>query len=316
VAFFKWFGRGPTLGLQTIATDMWEPFLRVIAERVPWAINVLNRYHITANVNKAVDKVRAEEARALDRMVDEDDGAAEAALDLAEIGEQRGDLGGDVLVDAVEPHEGVEDDEPRPQGFDLGGEVRGVGLDVEAHDRVDDLVDVEAIPRDLCRGADPLQAPAHDVGRILGGVQQYGCRPRDARSGPLKQRVDVALVEQLAADGLAGAALEQDVVGDDDGGAAVDLEQRFDVLDEVELLVGRAGPEVLALVADLLALGLAGLGDDEDARLAAERRGAPALQAADGQASDEERLARAGVAAGVRADVPAYARVGVARGPE
>jgi len=59
--------RGPTLGLQTIATDMWEPFLRVIAERVPWAINVLNRYHITANVNKAVDKVRAEEAPALAR---------------------------------------------------------------------------------------------------------------------------------------------------------------------------------------------------------------------------------------------------------
>lgn len=66
-AFFKWFGRGPTLGLQTIASDMWEPFLRVIAERVPWAINVLDRFHITANVNKAVDKVRAEEARALAR---------------------------------------------------------------------------------------------------------------------------------------------------------------------------------------------------------------------------------------------------------
>lgn len=28
---------------------------------------MLDRYHITANVNKAVDKVRAEEARALDR---------------------------------------------------------------------------------------------------------------------------------------------------------------------------------------------------------------------------------------------------------
>jgi hypothetical protein len=36
--------------------------------------------------------------------------------------------------------------------------------------------------------------------------------------------VDVALVEELAADGLAGAALEEDVVGDDDGGAAVDLQ--------------------------------------------------------------------------------------------
>jgi transposase len=66
-AFFKWFGRGRTKGLQAIASDMWEPYLRVIAKRVPWAINVLDRFHITANVNKAVDKVRAEEARALAR---------------------------------------------------------------------------------------------------------------------------------------------------------------------------------------------------------------------------------------------------------
>ena len=64
VAFFKWFGRGPASKLQAVATDMWQPFLNVIAERVPWALNVLDRFHITANVNKAVDKVRAEEARA------------------------------------------------------------------------------------------------------------------------------------------------------------------------------------------------------------------------------------------------------------
>jgi hypothetical protein len=60
--------------------------------------------------------------------------------------------------------------------------------------------------------------------------------------------VDVALVEQLAAHGLAGPALEQHVVGDDDGGAAVDLEQRLDVLDEVELLVRGGDPEVRAVI--------------------------------------------------------------------
>jgi hypothetical protein len=57
---------------------------------------------------------------ALAGVVDERDGAAEAALQLAQVGEQRGDLGGGVLVDAVQPHEGVEDDEARPQAFDLG----------------------------------------------------------------------------------------------------------------------------------------------------------------------------------------------------
>lgn len=34
--------------------------------------------------------------------------------------EQRRDLGGGVLVDAVQADEGVEDDEARPQAFDLG----------------------------------------------------------------------------------------------------------------------------------------------------------------------------------------------------
>jgi len=49
--------------------------------------------------------------------------------------------------------------------------------------------------------------------------------------------MDVAIVEEAFANGLAGAALEEHVVGQDDGGAAVDLEEAADVLEEVELLV-------------------------------------------------------------------------------
>jgi hypothetical protein len=61
------------------------------------------------------------------------------------------------------------------------------------------------------------------------------------------QGVNVALVQELAADGFAGAAFEQDVVGYDHGGAAVLPEQGFDVLDKVELFVRGSGPEVTAL---------------------------------------------------------------------
>jgi hypothetical protein len=74
-----------------------------------------------------------------------------------------------------------------------------------------------------------LAVEEEDVGLDALGVEDAG--------GQAQEGVDVALGEQLAADGLAGAALEEDVVGDDDGGAAVDLEERLDVLDEVELLV-------------------------------------------------------------------------------
>ncbi|MFE2279995.1 hypothetical protein ACFXAE_22720 [Streptomyces sp. NPDC059454] len=60
--------------------------------------------------------------------------------------------------------------------------------------------------------------------------------------------MDVVLLQQAPTDGLTRAAFEEDVVRDDDRSPAVDLQQRGDVLDEVELLVGRGDPEVTALV--------------------------------------------------------------------
>ncbi len=58
--------------------------------------------------------------------------------------------------------------------------------------------------------------------------------------GQAEQCVDVALRQQVLADGLSGSALEEDVVGDDDRTAAAHLHQGFDVLDEIELFVLRA----------------------------------------------------------------------------
>src|SRR5699024_10584042 len=63
--------------------------------------------------------------------------------------------------------------------------------------------------------------------------------------GQAQHRVQVELLEQSAADGLACAALEEHVVWDDHGGPAMYLQQRSDVLEEVELLVGDGDPEVL-----------------------------------------------------------------------
>src|SRR5271154_423688 len=46
-------------------------------------------------------------------VVDDEHGDIVGALQLAEVAEERGDLPGVVLVDAVQSHEGVEDEEPR-----------------------------------------------------------------------------------------------------------------------------------------------------------------------------------------------------------
>jgi transposase len=49
-------------GLQFVCSDMWRPYLNVIAARVGHALHVLDRFHITMHLNQAVDKVRRAES--------------------------------------------------------------------------------------------------------------------------------------------------------------------------------------------------------------------------------------------------------------
>ncbi|MGK0230013.1 MAG: transposase [Gammaproteobacteria bacterium] len=42
---------------------MWKPSLKVIKKKAVNAINILDRYHVMALMSKAIDKVRAEEAK-------------------------------------------------------------------------------------------------------------------------------------------------------------------------------------------------------------------------------------------------------------
>jgi len=49
-------------GIQFVASDMWKPYLKVIAEQIPAAVHVLDRFHIMRNMNLAIDEVRRTEA--------------------------------------------------------------------------------------------------------------------------------------------------------------------------------------------------------------------------------------------------------------
>ena len=62
---FEDLGKDFVAGLRYICSDMWQPYLSVIAAQASQAVHVLDRFHIMANLNKAIDKVRAEEARRL-----------------------------------------------------------------------------------------------------------------------------------------------------------------------------------------------------------------------------------------------------------
>jgi transposase len=63
--FFVWFGKERSALIEFICTDMWKPYLNVIAQYAPNALNILDRFHIAAKMNKALDEVRAKETRAL-----------------------------------------------------------------------------------------------------------------------------------------------------------------------------------------------------------------------------------------------------------
>jgi transposase len=65
LSFFRWLGKERTAELRFVCSDMWKPYLRVVAKKAGAACHVLDRFHIMAHLSKAIDEVRAQEARDL-----------------------------------------------------------------------------------------------------------------------------------------------------------------------------------------------------------------------------------------------------------
>ena len=63
--FFNWFGEDRSLQLKFVCSDMWKPYLKLIAGRATNALNILDRFHVSQKLNKAIDEVRALETKAL-----------------------------------------------------------------------------------------------------------------------------------------------------------------------------------------------------------------------------------------------------------
>jgi transposase len=63
--FFRWLGPARSKRLEFICSDMWKAYLKVIAKKAGQAIHVLDRFHIMSHMNKAIDEVRADEAKEL-----------------------------------------------------------------------------------------------------------------------------------------------------------------------------------------------------------------------------------------------------------
>jgi transposase len=63
--FFDLLGESIVPTLEFVCSDMWKPYIKVIRARAGEAVHILDRYHVMSMMNKAIDKVRAEETRQL-----------------------------------------------------------------------------------------------------------------------------------------------------------------------------------------------------------------------------------------------------------
>src|SRR6202046_2606777 len=61
--FFTTIGDEVASKIVFVCSDMWEPYLKVIREKCSQALHILDRFHIVAKMNLALDEVRAGEAR-------------------------------------------------------------------------------------------------------------------------------------------------------------------------------------------------------------------------------------------------------------
>ena len=61
--FFDFLGKERTAKLEFVCSDMWKAYLKVIKQKASHTLHILDRFHIVARLNKALDEVRAEEHR-------------------------------------------------------------------------------------------------------------------------------------------------------------------------------------------------------------------------------------------------------------
>ena len=63
--FFQQLSEDARLSIRFACSDMWQPYLNVIAEQLQNAVHILDRFHTMKKMNEALDEVRRGETRRL-----------------------------------------------------------------------------------------------------------------------------------------------------------------------------------------------------------------------------------------------------------
>ena len=159
------------------------------------------------------------EAAVLARVVDDDDGEVVGALQLAQVAEQGGHLAGLVLVDAMQAHEGIEQEQARglaPHGL---GEAVLVAREIEPHAGRGDDADGERGEIEAAVAAEAGESCLDDGRGVLGHVDQHAAGLGDGEGveagraagdgdGQIEPEPALAALGRAANDADAGAGPE------------------------------------------------------------------------------------------------------------
>jgi hypothetical protein len=104
----------------------------------------------------------------------EDNGGFEGSLDFSEEAEDGGYFSARIFVGAVQPDEGVEDEELWFQSFDSAAEFVPVAVEVEPERRGVDEVEVEGVYGDAPVSTDAQDAFADTGGGVFGEIDESG----------------------------------------------------------------------------------------------------------------------------------------------
>lgn len=111
-------------------------------------------------------------AYALAHVVDDEDRDRVLALHLAEEAEERGDVGAAVFVEAVESHQGIEQEELRTASREGPRETLLIGREIEPDGGCGDDVDIESREVERAMHADGTDALTDARERVLGEVDE------------------------------------------------------------------------------------------------------------------------------------------------
>ena len=63
--FFRFLGKERSAKIQFVCSDMWQAYIKVISKKAGQAVHVLDRFHVMQRIGKAINEVRAAEAKQL-----------------------------------------------------------------------------------------------------------------------------------------------------------------------------------------------------------------------------------------------------------